>query len=417
LRTAHANGTLPGIIQGIWPSPGLGLKLSNSGDRLQLSWNQGAPAVRDASDAILEISDGADHRQVRLTSREVANGSVLYRPNTEDVAFRLEVHGREGETLSETMRVLGDLKPATLDVSRPQAPSDDTATRKPSSSRPGITGSQLQLDGNTPIDPSRLVAVRPRRERQATAGSRPVPSAAPGGANMSAPAVSPSASAAQGPVSPPNPAMQGADSAQPGGALADAVLPNLSPSNPNLSKEPNSRTNTVAQNAPPPSALPAREIPLVSPASQTARPDTNAGRSPDVIKKPEQSKQALAGSGRTTDNTVGSAPAQLPPGQINPSTPRNVPAYQPPRPVKQILPNLKALPAGMADATGDVKVLLKVNESGHVTDAQVVEDNKKVSSLVKAASIIAAKQWVFEPATLRGHNIASEHTILFQFHH
>jgi len=74
------------------------------------------------------------------------------------------------------------------------------------------------------------------------------------------------------------------------------------------------------------------------------------------------------------------------------------------------------LPAGTAESTGDLKVLLKVNESGHVVDARVIEDNKKVSSMVKAAALLAAKQWVFEPATLRGRNIASEHTILFQFH-
>jgi hypothetical protein len=33
------------------------------------------------------------------------------------------------------------------------------------------------------------------------------------------------------------------------------------------------------------------------------------------------------------------------------------------------------------------------------------------------AALTAARQWIFEPASLRGKHIASEHTIVFQFRH
>jgi len=73
------------------------------------------------------------------------------------------------------------------------------------------------------------------------------------------------------------------------------------------------------------------------------------------------------------------------------------------------------LPPGTAEPGGELKVSVRVDESGHVVDARLLEGQRKVSSILSAAALTAAKQWVFEPASLRGKNIASDHTILFQF--
>jgi TonB family protein len=86
--------------------------------------------------------------------------------------------------------------------------------------------------------------------------------------------------------------------------------------------------------------------------------------------------------------------------------------------VKQVLPKISDLqPAGLADSAGELSVLVKVNESGRVVDARLVEGKKKFGPILRSAALIAARQWVFEPASLHGKSIASEHTIVFQFRH
>jgi outer membrane biosynthesis protein TonB len=58
-----------------------------------------------------------------------------------------------------------------------------------------------------------------------------------------------------------------------------------------------------------------------------------------------------------------------------------------------------------------------VDESGRVVDARLLEGRNKVGSLLASAALAAAKQWTFQPASLRGKNIPSDHTIVFQFRH
>jgi TonB family protein len=78
---------------------------------------------------------------------------------------------------------------------------------------------------------------------------------------------------------------------------------------------------------------------------------------------------------------------------------------------------MSPLPSGVADSAVEVKVVVKLDESGHVIDARLIEGKKKFGSILRNAALSAAKQWVFEPASLHGKSIASEHTIVFQFRH
>jgi TonB family protein len=64
---------------------------------------------------------------------------------------------------------------------------------------------------------------------------------------------------------------------------------------------------------------------------------------------------------------------------------------------------------------GRVEVIVKVNETGHVTDARLPDGAKKVNPSLAGAAILAAKQWTFEPATLSGRAVPSEHSIIFKF--
>ena len=113
-------GRVGQIFQAAFSSGDLNLKVRNEDDRLRLSWNQRNRAVASATDATLQIFDGQQHRDIHLDGRQVGDGSVLYRPLSSDVTFRLEVHGDQGST-SGSVRVLDGLpaRQAILDVSAP----------------------------------------------------------------------------------------------------------------------------------------------------------------------------------------------------------------------------------------------------------------------------------------------------------
>lgn len=103
---------VPRIIRTIFPAAGLGLRVEGQGDRLLLSWNRRSPTVVAARDGVLAINDGGQERQVHLSSDQLADGSVLYRPASDDVLFRLETRGGQGAITMESIRVLDGGKPA-----------------------------------------------------------------------------------------------------------------------------------------------------------------------------------------------------------------------------------------------------------------------------------------------------------------
>src|SRR5581483_10772050 len=125
------NGVNSGNSGSIWrtilPDTGLNLRVEGQGDRVLLSWNRRNSVVRSASGAVLHIDDGAQHRDVRLDAAQTANGAVLYRPNSDDVSFRLQVRSQDGKTVAENLRVLDS-------ASHESKPVDLTAGNVPSSS-------------------------------------------------------------------------------------------------------------------------------------------------------------------------------------------------------------------------------------------------------------------------------------------
>jgi TonB family protein len=90
------------------------------------------------------------------------------------------------------------------------------------------------------------------------------------------------------------------------------------------------------------------------------------------------------------------------------------PVVVPPRPIHQTVPDLSGLPARLLPSRVQLFVKVEVSSTGHVTDAQIVGD-PKVALAVSGAAVNAAKQWVFQPATVRGTNAASVHIIRFDF--
>ena len=77
------------------------------------------------------------------------------------------------------------------------------------------------------------------------------------------------------------------------------------------------------------------------------------------------------------------------------------------------MPNTKALPPGTVPQVTRVEVQVKVDATGHVSGARALNDN--VRGPLSATAVAAARQWTFQPATLRGEPVASDHTIVFEF--
>ncbi len=91
------------------------------------------------------------------------------------------------------------------------------------------------------------------------------------------------------------------------------------------------------------------------------------------------------------------------------------PTPAPPRPLRQVLP--PASPAGVI-LYEDVRVQIQVSvdERGRVIAARPLASPKKASQSLLGVALKAATQWQFQPATLHGHAVGSEYTIVFQFH-
>jgi hypothetical protein len=82
-----------------------GLRIQQDGQYLQVNWNQSAPAIKGAKQAVLMITDGGYRRELLLDAAQLGSGSLAYLPVTNDVNFRLELHGSES-MVSESLRVV-----------------------------------------------------------------------------------------------------------------------------------------------------------------------------------------------------------------------------------------------------------------------------------------------------------------------
>jgi TonB family protein len=322
--SGSGGGKISQLMRVLFPGTDLGVHVDSQGEKLLLSWNRRNPVVASASDGVLKIFDGADHREIKLNSGQVANGAVLYKPVTNDVTFRLEVHGTDQSTAMGSLRVLD-------------------ATR-----------STANAHTNQPLDLSKNSA-------PAAASQTPEPAAKPD-ANAHRPVLY--RNGEKGRVSVPMPLPSGQQKSPP---VQEALTP------------------------------PATSTPA---AGQAIRP----------------SPQAPASAGSTINGWDSNAPENrsAPSQETANAADAKTGAFVAPKPVLQVLPDTKTLPAGALTQTTRVSVEVKVDTTGHVTAARVLNEGATPSELASAA-VTAARRWTFEPATMRGEKIASDHTILFEF--
>jgi protein TonB len=94
-------------VSGQQDSSPLALHVERSGAELMLTWNRGSSAIKNATHAVLAISDGAQHENVDMDLALLRSGSIEYSPSSSDVVFRMEVTGADQtKTTSESVRIL-----------------------------------------------------------------------------------------------------------------------------------------------------------------------------------------------------------------------------------------------------------------------------------------------------------------------
>jgi hypothetical protein len=102
--TRHDSSRPPG------PFP-IGLDVRHDGGALRLVWDREAPVVRRATRAEVWIGDGGRESKLDLDPVQLAGGSIVYWPHTNDVNFRMEVFSPAARGL-ESVRAVGTPQPA-----------------------------------------------------------------------------------------------------------------------------------------------------------------------------------------------------------------------------------------------------------------------------------------------------------------
>ena len=87
--------------------------------------------------------------------------------------------------------------------------------------------------------------------------------------------------------------------------------------------------------------------------------------------------------------------------------------FVPPKVIHQVMPDVTALRDAGMTSPARVEVQVLVDVSGFVKEAKLLSYNG--NDAVANAAITAAKQWIFQPATVGGKNVESNHKIVFKF--
>lgn len=379
----------PAFLRTFLPDSGLGLRVQTQGDRVLLSWNRRNSVVRSATQAILHIDDGSQHRDVKLDAGQAVNGAVLYRPKSDDVTFRLEVRNQQGAAAAESIRVLDGAGNTPPDVS-----ATAEAPAKPAAELPVKPAEHH--DWKPVAETTAAIPAPPRARKESPAN------------NLAEPAIlvnnAPQKRAVDLPAGMPSVLTVPRDSvALP---LAEAsLLASANPSKPPESISPPPVTNTTPVPTPSANNTPVNNTvlnntaaPLAGvPAQRTADPaDTRPQSALPNVPAPQATSPAQPALGAV-------------PGSFSPRD------FVAPHPIRQVLPDTTLFPPIFLATSPQIEVNVKVDKDGRVTEAHVV-GRKKVKEALVGAAVIAAKQWSFQPAKLHGRPIASEHTIIFQFH-
>jgi len=409
--TESGNGRIAQIMRVIFPSGDLGLRVESQGDRLLLSWNRRNAAVASASDGMLQIFDGTLHREVKLDGGQVADGSVLYKPLSQDVTFRLEVHGAEQGSAMGSIRVLdatASVRETTpiLDLTNPPAATPKSAPQGPPISPLPVPDTARAAAEKAPAD---RAAARNAERGQVVVyrnpeSTRVVP--VPVGNIANNTTGNDFGNEGDNPEKPssPKPATQN-------GASAASSVQQPPPAEAKADTSKAERTTDARA-----TGSSQQNAVTSAPRPASARPDT-----------PRQTASVASGSSQPPnagstingwDSSAPEAPRPTPAPAASTSASdleSKAPVFVPPKPLSQVMPNTRSLAPGLISQATRVEVAVRIDNAGHVLSAHVLNENDNTKGALSGAAIAAARQWTFQPATLQGEKVESEHTIVFEF--
>jgi TonB family protein len=178
-------------------------------------------------------------------------------------------------------------------------------------------------------------------------------------------------------------------------------------------------TKPAVKPAPAQPTRPQPETPVVQQPQQqpvqTAQQQAPAPPTPP----PAVPKPAVPTPQQTSNTAINGWDPNLPETKPAPAQPQAAPPdaksvdFMPPKVLLQVMPNTRAITPGSITEVTRVDVEVAIDRLGHVKSAHVTSAN--VKSQLATAAVTAAKAWTFQPATLRGQTVDSDHTIRFEF--
>jgi proteasome lid subunit RPN8/RPN11 len=85
----------------------LGLRVMDVDGQLLIEWDRSTASVREASGALIEITDGGDVFKIEMDAARLSEGSVTYKRQSERVDIRFQVDQSGAEPVRELIRFLG----------------------------------------------------------------------------------------------------------------------------------------------------------------------------------------------------------------------------------------------------------------------------------------------------------------------
>ncbi len=354
------------IMHVLFPGSDLDLRASSHGDSLWVSWNKHNPVVASATSAVLSVSDGPRHFERKLDPSQVADGEVKYTPVSGDVTFQLRVYGADQGVAMGSLRVLDATAPVTADAQPPLDVSEST-TPPPAPSAAGPANSNNLKTNITPLPANQGQHNKPFETAQNHSNIPPTAPIVQEPKQLSLP-----------------------DNPKPQEGTSQPIAPVIQPAQ-------------TAQTRPSQTSEPVNSRPTPPPA--TPRPVT-----PGNNVAGSQSNTAINGWDNLPENKPAPVQRQTPTQEQTAASGNKASDFVRPKVLLQVMPNL---PAGSISEVTRVEVDVTVDTNGHVKSARLNTPN--VKSTVGAAVVAAAKQWTFQPATLLGQKVDSDHTIVFEF--
>jgi TonB family protein len=366
------------VMKVLFPGSDLELRAASHGDSLWITWNRRNPAVAASTGAVLAVSDGPRHFERKLDPSQVVDGEVRYAPVSGDVTFELRVYGADQSMAVGSLRVVDATLPVVSDT-KPPLDLVNPATSESSAANNSVPAPASSSQSASP-EPTEL--------------SKPAVEA-PNKLNI--PVLNMPLTV---PVSKPAAAKHAPETSKP----ARQIAQHPAQQSPTQQQKP---AQSIAVEPSPPVATQA--------LASTPKPATPHSAAPSGNSTaPASSGTAITGwDPNLLENRPATAPAtQQAPPQTAPPDSKTV-DFIGPRVLLQVMPSTRNFTPGLIAEATRVEVEVSIDTSGHVKAAHLT--NPHVKSLLGSAAVAAAKQWTFQPATLRGQHVDSDHTIVFEF--